>query len=153
MRPHVVSYTEDTPVRTIYDFLCRVAVRRIVIVREGRPVGTVSRASLLRWFRNIVFSQEVGVKRTLTALPEHDPHRAKERLKETAHRLSQEATRLAERFHDGAKREFLTPHVVGSASNMQELVCDLLAFSRYADERSESREGQFAAGNIGSCVE
>lgn len=52
MRPNVISYQEDTPIRIIYDFLARVSVRRVVIMREGRPSGTISREALLRWTRN-----------------------------------------------------------------------------------------------------
>lgn len=57
MKPHVVTYDEHTPVRTVYEFLCRVTIRRVVIVRDQQPVGTVSRAALLRWFRDQRLSQ------------------------------------------------------------------------------------------------
>ena len=56
MRTNVIRYEEDTPIRTIYEFLCRVAIHRVVITREGLPTGTISRDSLLRWFRNWVIS-------------------------------------------------------------------------------------------------
>jgi signal-transduction protein with cAMP-binding, CBS, and nucleotidyltransferase domain len=56
MRTNVIRYEEDTPIRTIYDFLCRVAIHRVVITREGLPTGTIGRDSLLRWFRNWVIS-------------------------------------------------------------------------------------------------
>ncbi|MEN6407262.1 MAG: diguanylate cyclase [Thermoguttaceae bacterium] len=52
MRPNVISYQENTPIRIIYDFLARVSVRRLVITRDGRPTGTISREALLRWTRN-----------------------------------------------------------------------------------------------------
>lgn len=52
MRPNVISYEEDTPIRVIYEFLCRVSIRRVVITKQGRPTGTISHSSLLRWFRN-----------------------------------------------------------------------------------------------------
>ena len=61
MRPNVICYEEDTPVRVIYDFLCRVAIHRVVITREGRPTGTISRDSLLRWFRNWVISKGLAL--------------------------------------------------------------------------------------------
>lgn len=54
MKTHVVTYEEDTPAVVIYDFLCRVTIRRVVIVRGGKPIGVVSRSSLLRWMRNDV---------------------------------------------------------------------------------------------------
>jgi diguanylate cyclase (GGDEF)-like protein len=52
MRPHVVCYPEDTPIGPIYEFLCRVSIRRVVIVKDGKPTGTISRGTLLHWFRN-----------------------------------------------------------------------------------------------------
>jgi two-component system, cell cycle response regulator len=54
MRPNVICYEEDTPVRVIYDFLCRVTIRGVVITRDGYPTGTINRGSLLRWFRDWV---------------------------------------------------------------------------------------------------
>ncbi len=57
MRPHVVCYPEDTPIRPIYEFLCRVSIRRIVIVKDGKPTGTISRGTLLRWFRNCLLTR------------------------------------------------------------------------------------------------
>ena len=52
MRSNVICYEEDTPVRVIYEFLCRVSIRGVVITKDGRPVGTINRNSLLRWFHN-----------------------------------------------------------------------------------------------------
>ncbi len=52
MKTHVVTYEEDTPAVVIFDFLCRVTIRRVVIVRGGTPVGVVSRSSLLGWMRH-----------------------------------------------------------------------------------------------------
>ena len=57
MRPNVISYEEDTPIRVIYEFLCRVSIRGVVITKDGRPTGTISRNSLLRWFRDWVISK------------------------------------------------------------------------------------------------
>lgn len=59
MRPNVISYEEDTPIRVIYEFLCRVSIRGVVITKEGRPTGTISRNSLLRWFRDWVISKRL----------------------------------------------------------------------------------------------
>ena len=51
MRPNVVSYEEQTPIRVIYEFLCRVSIHSVVITKDGRPTGTISQNSLLQWFR------------------------------------------------------------------------------------------------------
>jgi diguanylate cyclase (GGDEF)-like protein len=131
MRPNVICYEEDTPIQIIYEFLCRVAVRRIVINKDGRPTGTISRGTLLRWFRNCVLASGLMDSEGLQDL-NLDPYRSKERLAETARTLSQQASELHERFQNDAHN--LMPHVVGGATRMQELVDDLLAFSRYANE-------------------
>jgi two-component system, cell cycle response regulator len=59
MRPNVISYEEDTPIRVVYEFLCRVSIRGVVITRQGRAVGTISRSSLFRWFRDWVVSRKL----------------------------------------------------------------------------------------------
>ena len=50
MRSNVVSYEEETPIRVIYDFLCRVSIHSVVITKDGHPTGTISQNSLLQWF-------------------------------------------------------------------------------------------------------
>jgi two-component system, cell cycle response regulator len=50
MRHNVICYEEDTPIRVIYEFLCRVSLRGVVITKNGQPTGVVNRNSLLRCF-------------------------------------------------------------------------------------------------------
>ena len=50
MRPNALCYDEDTPLRLIYEFLCRVSIRSVLIVNQRKPTGFIERASLLRWF-------------------------------------------------------------------------------------------------------
>jgi diguanylate cyclase (GGDEF)-like protein len=66
MKPNVICYEEDTPINTVYEFLCRVSIRRVVITRNGQPTGTISRSTLIRWFRNLVASRDVA--RSLDAM-------------------------------------------------------------------------------------
>jgi two-component system, cell cycle response regulator len=58
MRRNVISYEEDTPIRVIYEFLCRVTIRGIVITKNGRPTGTINRNSLLGWFHGWVVGKD-----------------------------------------------------------------------------------------------
>jgi diguanylate cyclase (GGDEF)-like protein len=131
MKPNVICYEENTPIRTIYEFLCRVSIRRVVIANEGRPGGTISRGTLLRWFRNLVTSKGLLENAETSQPRDLDPHHSKQRLAETARALAQQASDLQRRFQEDA--EDLVPYVVGGATGMQELVNDLLAYSRYAD--------------------
>jgi CBS domain-containing protein len=60
MKTNVVCYDVDTPVLAIYNFLCRVSIRRVLIVSDGVPCGVISRGSLLQWFSNWVKSRSAG---------------------------------------------------------------------------------------------
>jgi two-component system chemotaxis response regulator CheY len=50
--PNIISYPPETPLRTIFGFLCRVAARQLLIVQDKAPVGFINRTPLLRWLRN-----------------------------------------------------------------------------------------------------
>ena len=133
MKPNVIWYDEDAPIKTIFEFLCRVSIRRIVIAKDNRPTGTISRATLLRWFRNLVITKgHCEMDDELKRAAEDDPYRSKQRLGMTARALGNLAADLAGHLESGD--EDLVPFVVGGASRMQELVYDLLAYSRYANE-------------------
>ena len=133
MKPNVIWYEEETPIQRIYEFLCRVSIRRVVIAKDGCPTGTISRGTLLRWFRNLVITKGYW---NLDAESEQadggDPYRSKQRLAMTANTLGELAMSLAQRIE--RDEDDLVPYVVGGASRMQELVYDLLAYSRYANE-------------------
>jgi diguanylate cyclase (GGDEF)-like protein len=49
MSANVVTFQETDSAHSIYRFLCRNAIRRIVVVEGGRPTGVISRGGLLRW--------------------------------------------------------------------------------------------------------
>ncbi len=133
MKPKVICYAESTPIRTIYEFLGRVSVQRVVIIEDGRPTGTISRGSLLRWFRSVVLTSgrmdETGAPSDTWNL---DPSQSKERLAETALELAHQASGLHQQVHDDV--DDLVPQVIGGATRMHGLLDDLLAFSRYANE-------------------
>ena len=59
MRRNVICYEEDTPIRVVYDFLCRVTIRGVVITKNGYPTGTINRNSLLRWFHDWTVGKEL----------------------------------------------------------------------------------------------
>ncbi len=133
MKPNVICYEEGTPIRTIYEFLCRVSIRRVVIVDAGRPTGTISRGTLLRWFRNLVFSKGLLDEALLgEGRAETDPYRSKQRLAETSRALAAQVAQLERRL--GEEAGDLLPQVVGGVTRMQEMLDDLLAYSRYAGD-------------------
>lgn len=48
MSSKVVSVTEDTPVEDVASLMIERKVRRVPVVREGRPIGIVTRGDLVR---------------------------------------------------------------------------------------------------------
>ena len=146
MKPNVICYDEDTPIRVIYEFLCRVSIRRVVVAVDGRPTGTISRGTLLRWFRNLVVSKGLIEDHETSLAVNSDPFRSRQRLSETARELAQQATRLANVVQ--ADADDLMPYVVGGATGMQELVTDLLAHSRYANHGGGLQAALLESGNV-----
>jgi len=123
MRTDVVSYHESSPVHEIAEFLFRSATGTVVVVRDGRPVGTISVRTLLRWCHNWLAGRAPGSRSTIGT----DLHQSGVenddaiRLVETAVRqLCQFRRELAE----GSPTSL--PRVVGEATNLQELASDLL---------------------------
>jgi CBS domain-containing protein len=49
MTRDVITVTEDTPCEDIARLLTEQPIRRVPVVRDGRPVGVVSRADIVRW--------------------------------------------------------------------------------------------------------
>ncbi len=70
MRCNVICYEEKTPIRIIYEFLCRVSLRGVVITRDGQPTGVVSRNSLLRCFHEWEADRELAA---LSVVPSFSP--------------------------------------------------------------------------------
>ena len=129
MTSRVIHYDRNTPAHVIFEFLCRVQIRRVIIVEEGRPVGIVSRGSFLRWVQNYIGEYEG---------PEVDsrPH-----LMETANALTQRAMLLKHEL-ESDPTEVLAPVVTGVTS-MQSLMCELLSWARRS---SNSRGSERFAG-------
>ncbi len=123
MRPHVITYPADTPVRVIYEFLCRVAMRRVIITDQGVPVGAVSRASLLRWFRNLVLSERARANGQQPATDKTAEDIIQDALNQIARERDKMERKLAEKPAD------LPAYLVGAASRLQELAVDILAFA------------------------
>jgi two-component system, cell cycle response regulator len=128
MRKAVVAYDEETPADVVYEFLCRVAIRSVIVVKDGRPTGVISRASLLRWFTNALVSRGEGVDWDAPR-PAESPAEAARQVVAIADALADHALVLKRDF--GVDAGEWAPRIVGSASRMQELLNDLLAYSRY----------------------
>lgn len=134
MKHNVVCYEEDTPVQQIYEFLCRVSIRTVVIVSSGVPCGVITRGSLLRWASNVFRAEHLDQSHmhTCDAAGCESP---RERILRTSKAIALEGDKLARLAN--TQGVDLTPCVVGGASRVQELVTDLLACSRYANDATD----------------
>jgi two-component system, cell cycle response regulator len=125
----LVRYDAQTPIETIFEFLSRVTMRRVIIVDEGRPVGSISRTNLLRWFSNWITTRS-ELRPSSNALSGENPTTL---LVGAVQSLATRARRLAD---DLALQDIGAPlsddlygPLVGDISSMQCLLRDILAFS------------------------
>ncbi|MFN0016633.1 MAG: diguanylate cyclase [Pirellulaceae bacterium] len=147
MQPNVVSYEEETPAMLVYEFLCRVTIRSVVIVKEGKPTGLINRGSLLRFFSNLLavrqadgfVSEAAAASQAIAVLSGNISPR--KRMGHLVRSMASEAADLARRAH-GTSSD-LIPCVVGGATRLQDLIRDLLILARFADEHSD---GELLAG-------
>ena len=120
MKRNVVCFDEDTPAGVIFDFLCRVSIRRVIVVRDGNPRGIISRSAFLRWYNNMLHAR--GTHGAAVAAPAKS---AKVSLQPLLQALSSEAEVLRESLH--GRPEDVLPQVIDRTSRMQELINDILA--------------------------
>jgi diguanylate cyclase (GGDEF)-like protein len=127
-----VPLFEDTvEAEQIATFFSRSAVQRVVVVRQGAPVGLVSRRTVLRWFLNHSISQQLSLRQTDVG---HSTER--EGFDESVRELAAAVSRLSGM---DAKRgdELFSFTLVGEVSRIQEAAENLLL--RGAVRRREQR--------------
>ncbi|MDZ4821168.1 MAG: diguanylate cyclase [Planctomycetota bacterium] len=136
MTHNVVCYEEDSPAATINEFLCRVPIRRVIIVSEGKPCGSISRSSLLRWYGNWIAQRGnqpvVGGESTLAqqeeaAAPEKQLDLDHPRIRLTAEALCRQAEEITAHLHEA--NDELLARIVGGTSRIQELAIELLSLA------------------------
>jgi diguanylate cyclase (GGDEF) domain len=67
----MVQYSPETPLKAIYNFLVRVSMRRVLIVKDHKPIGYIARNLLLRWLRNRWTIANAPIQE-IVPLPERD---------------------------------------------------------------------------------
>lgn len=123
MERNVVCYEEQTPVKDILDFLMRSNTTRVVITRGNRPLGGISRSSLLRWFGHAVALQCRDSHDCDATAPSDTNRRV--RVDGTVRALVKRASTLVEQLEKYSDDP--VPPIVDNASKLQELINDLLA--------------------------
>lgn len=127
MRSNVVSYPDNTPALAIFEFLCRVSIRSVIVVRENIPVGIITRGSLLRWSSNTLMSQQgEGESESRQIIESKALHG---QIEVTIDTIRNEIDALQNSL--GTENADLSSLIVGGSSRVQELVNDILVSCRH----------------------
>jgi len=130
MKRNVICYEIDTPIENIYEFLCRVAIRQVIIVDKRKPLGMINQMNLVRWFSNWFETTATGECQELTLAD--DRLRTHSSIVTAAEQLSAESRQFLQAVK--ADQPDLVPLLIASATRIQEKLNDLLALSRHANE-------------------
>lgn len=123
MTANVVCYERDTPVITIWEFMRRVTIRRVVIVENGAPLGVISRGTILRWLGNWNEGKGSSSEWPLQKTDNPDAVFSKtvSLLEEEISKLQQNVPKLTSEF---------VPMIVDRVTRSQEYLQDLLALTQ-----------------------
>ena len=128
MKTRVITYEAHTPARLIYDFLCRSTIRRVVIVKEGKPIGMVSRGTVIRWFGNWGKAGR-GPAHVLDRLDNVPVGlRITDRVQQTVRMLVDCSQQLEQHLAEGDKEDAMAC-IISEGSRIQDLATDLLAYA------------------------
>ena len=126
MRTDFVSYSADTPIVGIFDFLSRVTINHVFVVRDHLPIGDITRSGILRWLHDRLSVQSIDV--TLPPLLAASIQTAHGRAKQAALDLARRANLLTAEMagtDDGP-----VPPLLDVLFEMQELMNDLMFCAR-----------------------
>jgi two-component system, cell cycle response regulator len=132
MKRNVICYELETPIINIYEFLCRVAIRQVIIVERGRPLGMINQMNLVCWFNNWFETQILPDRWPFSLAYDHERTHAS--IVTAVEQLSGETHRFLESVQN--EHQELVPLLIASTSRIQEKLNDLLALSRHANEFS-----------------
>lgn len=124
MTTRVIQYAPSTPAQVVFDFLCRVQLRRVIITEDGKPVGIISRGSFLRWIRNLLKTEQSDLAR-LDSRPQ---------LLKAAQSLTRRSLRLES---DLERCDDVVAPVVCGVSSIEMLLGDLLNWAGSSQSRKE----------------
>ena len=96
---------------------------------EGRPSGVISRATLLRWFRNWVATHKEAGFDDRRVYPDGEREQRRAGIIKTTEAAEQRAAHLRRRIVEEDNDDFM-PCVIGEATRLQSLVNDLLGHCR-----------------------
>ncbi len=120
----VITFDEDSSAKHVFDFMLRASLRRVVIVRDGKPIGVISRACFVRWLRNWFTLRE---RTPCLVAPTFGAGISQRRAAET---LACVENRIAElRVCLGDNTAEFVPSIVTQATQLQELADEILGLA------------------------
>ena len=120
MKTNIVQYDEQTPAKEVFRFLTRASVSRVVVVREGRPTGVISRATLLRWLRNWFY-----LHRQSASVPDTPAATRRRGILTAADAAGDSLAAL--RSHLASHDSDIVPCAVAEATRLENIAQDILA--------------------------
>lgn len=127
MKTNVVVYDETHSAKEIFDFLCRVSIRRVVVVSNGQPVGMLSRDTYLRWYTNWIITQ-----RPDTMGAQLGGENPQQQLTKTARTLANSSQILLRQLEESESLGEVIPCIIGGSTRIQDLATDLLGHCQQA---------------------
>ena len=141
--PNVISYPVSTPIRVIYDFLCRTSTRQILILDGKTPVGFIGRTPLLRWIRNRWATESNDFAMIIPNTSVRDvPY---DRLSDSIDALQKELAVLQQTIHDGPDANIDRNRIVLLISQSQDIMDQVL---KYSSSNPTDNEGFLAQQGI-----
>ncbi len=140
--PNVISYPVETPLRVVYDFLCRVSARQILLVQDNVPVGYLNRTPLLRWLRNRWATRSGNFDKIVPITTARDT--LLQNFKEAVEQLQQELGGLSESITVDRQKESWAidrDRLVSLISQSQDVMDQVL---KYSSSLPEDRSGFFS---------
>lgn len=129
VRGNVVRFEEATPAREIMQFLARASVPRVVVVRAGRPTGVISRATLLRWFRNQLAQQPPRASGSPCAATADADTERRAGIIRAADLAAERVAQLRQHVSDPTAD--FRPAAIGETSRLEGLLTNILALCRW----------------------
>jgi len=121
MRKNLICYPPNVKLQVIWEFLNRVSIRTILIANEDHVVGILSRQNILRWLANTAWRDHSLHAEVI----QDEPNPEENRMLHTASALADISGRLKSEVERVSADE-AAGLVVGTATQMQELINDLL---------------------------
>ena len=128
MKTNVICYDEETPAYKVYDFLSGVTIRRVIVVKDNKPTGIISRGTLLRWFGNWGVTDMLRAHSQTRELCAAQNQRSKDNLGKVTDVLVAQLGDLRNEL--ASDDDDPTASIVATATKIQELANEMLAYSQ-----------------------